>query len=188
MWIKLDSWGRRLIGIFGSLICSKTLMEPIFKPCGKFRRSPEGPLSQIHSPRLHVGAPWIISDLLRSVQMLKRVRLLKAMGSYRTYPSLIKLQPGFLSLRWKTCLWEELQPWFLSLQWRTCPWAEHWWYMYMIISLMPKGRSFTANSETKAAILPKGRYSILNSGTYVEVLLGMNRCGSFPLLSSPHSL
>ena len=26
------------------------------------------------------------------------------MGSYRTYSSLVKLQPRFLSLRWKTCL------------------------------------------------------------------------------------
>ena len=29
------------------------------------------------------------------------------MGSYRTSPSLVKLQPGFLSLRWKTCPWAE---------------------------------------------------------------------------------
>ena len=28
----------------------------------------------------------------------------KATGSYRTYSSLVKLQPWFLSLRWKTCL------------------------------------------------------------------------------------
>ena len=34
-----------------------------------------------------------------------------------------------------------------------------------MISVLPKGRSFTANSGTKAAILPKGRYSIANSGT-----------------------
>ena len=38
-------------------------------------------------------------------------------------------------------------------------------------SVLPKGRSLTANSRTKAA-----------------VLLWMNRCGSFPLLSAPHSL
>ena len=31
-----------------------------------------GPVSQIHSPHLHDGAPGIFSDLLRSVQMLKR--------------------------------------------------------------------------------------------------------------------
>ena len=58
----------------------------------------------------------------------------------------------------------------------------------IIISVMPKGKSFTANSGIKAAILPKGRYYIANSGTYVAVLLGKNRCGSFPLLSAPHSL
>ena len=43
-----------------------------FNPCGEFRWSPEGPVSQIHSPDLHVGASGIFSDLLRSVQMLKR--------------------------------------------------------------------------------------------------------------------
>ena len=35
----------------------------------------------------------------------------------------------------------------------------------IIVSVLPKGRSFTANSGTKAAILPKGRSSIANSGT-----------------------
>ena len=49
----------------------------------------------------------------------------KAMGSYHTYSSLVKLQPWFLSLQWMTCLSAELQPWFLSLQWMTCPWVEH---------------------------------------------------------------
>ena len=62
--------GRRVIGISGSRIWSKTLMELIFNPCGEFR--PEGPVSQIHSPNLRVGAPGIFSDLLRFVQMLKR--------------------------------------------------------------------------------------------------------------------
>ena len=64
--------GRRVIGIFGSQIWSKTLMELIFKLCGEFRRSPEGPVSQIHSPHLLIGAPGILSNLLRFVQMLKR--------------------------------------------------------------------------------------------------------------------
>ena len=36
---------------------------------GEFRR---GPVSLIHFPHLHIGAPEIFSDLLRSVQMLKR--------------------------------------------------------------------------------------------------------------------
>ena len=44
----------------------------MFNPCGEFRWSPEGPVSQMHSPHLLVGAPGIFSDLLRSVQMLKR--------------------------------------------------------------------------------------------------------------------
>ena len=43
----------------------------MFNPCGKFRWSPEGPFSQIHSPYLHIGAP-VFSDILKSVQMLKR--------------------------------------------------------------------------------------------------------------------
>ena len=64
--------GRRLIGISWSLIWSKTMMELMFNPCGEFQWSPEGPVSQIHSPHLLVGAPGIFSDLLRSVQMLKR--------------------------------------------------------------------------------------------------------------------
>ena len=41
-------------------------------PCVEFRRSPECPVGQIHSPHLHVGVPGIFSDLLRSVQLLKR--------------------------------------------------------------------------------------------------------------------
>ena len=39
----------------------------------------------------------------------------KATRSYRTYAYLVKLQPWFLSLRLKTCLWAELQPCCLSL-------------------------------------------------------------------------
>ena len=64
-------WPRRVIGISGSLIWSKTLKELIFNPCGEFRWCPEGPVSQIHSPRLYSGAPGIFSDLLRSVQILQ---------------------------------------------------------------------------------------------------------------------
>ena len=37
-------------------------------------------------------------------------------------------------------------------------------------------------------VLTKGRCSAANSGTKVAVVLGMNRYGSFPLLSAPHSL
>ena len=62
--------------------------------------------------------------------MLKWERGAKATGSYRIYPSLVKLQHGFLSLWLKTCLWAELQPWFLSLHWKTCPWAEYSYTVY----------------------------------------------------------
>ena len=65
-------WGRRVTRISGSMIWSKTLMELIFNPCGEFRCSPEGPVSQIHSTHLHVGAHGNFSDRLRPVQMLKR--------------------------------------------------------------------------------------------------------------------
>ena len=77
--------------------------------CGKFRWSLDGPVSQIHSPHLLVGAPEIFSDLFRSVQMLReRERERVGWGKQReaTAPlkSPVKLQPWFLSLRWKTCL------------------------------------------------------------------------------------
>ena len=62
-------------------VCSKTLMELIFNPRGEFRWSPEGLVCQIHSPHLH--APGIFSDLLRSVQMLKRERERGGCGKQR---------------------------------------------------------------------------------------------------------
>ena len=62
-YIKL--WGRRVIGISGSLIWSETMMELIFNPRDEFRRRPETAVSQIHSPLLHVGASEIFSDLFR---------------------------------------------------------------------------------------------------------------------------
>ena len=64
--------GAKGIGISGSLIWLKTLMELIFNTCGEFRWSPDGPVNQIHSPHLDDGAPGIFSDLLRFVQLLKR--------------------------------------------------------------------------------------------------------------------
>ena len=47
-------------------------MDLTFNPCCEFRWSSEDPVSQIHSPLLHVGAPGIFSDLVRSVQMITR--------------------------------------------------------------------------------------------------------------------
>ena len=54
-------------------------------------------------------------------------------------------------------------------------------------SILPKGKSFTANSGTKAAFLLKGRSFAANSGIQAAVLLWMDRCGSFQFLSSTHS-
>ena len=50
---------RRVIGISGSPIWPETLTELIFNPCAEFRWSPEGPVNQIQSSHLHVGAPAI---------------------------------------------------------------------------------------------------------------------------------
>ena len=82
-WWLYWRWRRRVIGISGFLIWSKTLMELIFNPFGEFRWSPEDSFSQIHSPHLHVGTPGIFSDLLRSVQMLKRDCGAKSNGKLR---------------------------------------------------------------------------------------------------------
>ena len=83
-----------VIGISRTLIWSKTLMELIFNPCGEFRWSPEGPVSQIHSPRL----PGIFSDA--------KVGCGKQREATAPIQSLVKLHPFFLSLRWNTCLWQ----------------------------------------------------------------------------------
>ena len=61
-----------MIRISRSLNWSKTLIEVLFNPYREFRWGPEGSVSQMHSPHLHVVAPGIFSDLLKSVQMLKR--------------------------------------------------------------------------------------------------------------------
>ena len=93
--------GAKMIGINESLIWSSTMMEMIFNTCGEFRWSPEDPVSQIQSPHLHAGVPGIFLDILSSIQMLKSESgVRKATGSYRIYPSLVTLQPWFLSLRW----------------------------------------------------------------------------------------
>ena len=69
--------GQRLIEISRSLIGSNILIELIFNPCRDFRWSPEGPISQIHSPHLHAWAPW---NLIRC-ERDSGVR--KATGCYR---------------------------------------------------------------------------------------------------------
>ena len=75
--ICIYSRGRRVIGILGSLIWSKTLMELIFIPCGEFRWSPKGPIKQIYS--LHLHAFKVFAD---SEERESGVR--RATGSYLT--------------------------------------------------------------------------------------------------------
>ena len=90
----------------------------MFNPCGEFRRSPEDPVSQIHSPHLIIGAPGIFSDLLRSVQMLKREWDAESKGSYSTYQIPSKtaaLAPEFAVEYLPSA---ELQPRFLRLKFR----------------------------------------------------------------------
>ena len=102
-------------GISGSLIWSKTLMELIFNSCGEVRRARLAK-SNLLTSTLH-WCPW---DLLRSFKVCSDAKERVGCGKQReaTTPiqSLLKLQPWFLSLRWKTCLWTEVQSWFLRLQ------------------------------------------------------------------------
>ena len=62
-----------------------------------------GPVKQYHSPHLHVRAPGIFSDLLSSVQILKREWGMESNGKLPHLFILVKLQLWCLSLRWKTC-------------------------------------------------------------------------------------
>ena len=96
-----------------------------YNPCGEFWWSPEDPVSQIHSPHLHIGAPGIFSDLVRSVQMLKT-----EWGAESNGKLLHLFIPGKTAALVPESVIEdlllvELHPWFLRLQWRTCSWAEH---------------------------------------------------------------
>ena len=133
-------------------------------------------------------APGIFSDLLMSVPMLNREW--GAEGNSKLPHLFIPsktttLVPEFavedLPLRRTASLVVELAMKDMPLG-RT-----HWFYIYHQ-SIPPKGRFSTANSGTKAAVLLKGRSSTANSGIQAAVLLGMDRCGSFLLLSAPHSL
>ena len=79
-----------------------------------------------------IRTPWSLGRSFKVCSVAKDRVGCQSNGKLRIYPYLVKLQPGFLSLQWKTCLWAELRPWFLSLQWRNRPWAKYW--MMMMIS------------------------------------------------------
>ena len=80
-------------------------MELIFNPCGEFRWSPEHPVSQIsHSSPPH-WCPWDLFQIYKVCSDAKeRVGCRKQREATTPIQSLVKLQPWFLSLRWKTSL------------------------------------------------------------------------------------
>ena len=121
--------GRRVIGISGSQIWSKTLMDVIFNPCGEFWWSLEDPVSQICSPHLHVGAYGIFSDLLKYVQMRKKEWGVESNGklSHLIVPDkTAALVPEFAVEDLPSA---ELQPWFLHFAVKDLPLGRtHWWW------------------------------------------------------------
>ena len=127
--------GRKVIGISESVILWKTLMELIFDPCGEFRWNPEGPVSQIHSPHLHVGIPGIFSYLLRSVQRLKREWGAESNGKlpHLFVPSKTAgLVPEFAVEDLPST---ELHHWFLALAVKDLPLGRTLWYLIIVLEL-----------------------------------------------------
>ena len=58
----------------------------------------------------------------------------------------------------------------------------------IIIVFCPRAGLSLLTQVLRLQFCPKAGLSTANSGTKVAILLGMNRCGSFLLLSAPHSL
>ena len=103
----------------------RSLLPVIFNPCGEFRWSPEGPVSQIHSPYLRVGAPRFFSDLLR---VLSDAKVRVGCGKLGKLPHLFipcKTAALVLEFAVEDLPSADMQLWFLCLQWRICPWPEH---------------------------------------------------------------
>ena len=76
----------------------------------------------------------------------------------------------------------------LNLGCESLVWLKMINHHYQHQSVVPKGRTFTANQGTKVAVLSKDMCSTVNSGTMVAVLLGINRwvasyCFPHPILS-----
>ena len=132
---------------------TQILMELIFNPSGEFcevRRTQLTKATLFTFTLVPLGSFQLLYGLFRCWTESGGVE------SNSTYSSLVKLQPTFLSLKWKTCLWAELQPWCLSLQWRTCPWAEHsdiYIYIYIYI-YCGKQREATASVQSLVKLQP----------------------------------
>ena len=97
-------WGRRLIWISVYLLWSKTLMELIFNPGVNFS---EVRRAQFAKTTL-LASTWCTWDLFRSFKVCsdakERVGCRKQWEATAPIQSLVKLQPWFLCLWWKTCL------------------------------------------------------------------------------------
>ena len=68
-----------------------------------------------------------------------------------------------------------------------------WWHKFLLYFIIirvfcPRAGLSLQTQAPRLQFCPKNRSSSANSGTKIAVLLGMNRCGRFPLLSTPHSL
>ena len=155
--------GRRVTENSGSRIWSENLMKLLFNSYGEFRWSSQGPVSQLHSPHLHIGAAGIFSDLLMSLQMLKREWVVESNGKL---PHVII--PGKIAVLVPEFAVEdlpssELQPWFLRLQQRTCPWAEcscwWWWFQKQVFSRCRV--SEMTNSNIRMVFTQQSEYSYL---------------------------
>ena len=114
-----------MIGISGSLIWSKTLMELTFNSYGEIRWSPEGPVPNPLSPPPR-WCPW---DLFTSFKVCsdakERDRGAESNGKlpHLFYPwKIATLVPEFAVEDLPSA---EQQTRLLRLQWGTCPWAEH---------------------------------------------------------------
>ena len=97
--------GRRVIGISGSLIWPKTLIELTFNffvvNFGEIRRAHLAKSTLFTSS----WCPW---DLFRSFKVCSDAKERVGCGKQREatapFKSLVKFQPWFLSLQWKICL------------------------------------------------------------------------------------
>ena len=132
----------------------------------------------------------------------------KPSRSYRTYLLLGKLQPWFLRFQRKTCPWEELSDddiLILNMDFKVN--KLFWSYIFLITQIFliclfknqyghfiirvfcPRACPLLQTQEPRPQRSSVQRQiSTANSGIQAAVLLGMDRCGSFPLLSAPQSL
>ena len=71
----------------------------------------------------------------------------------------------------------------MSVLWILCKFS-----FMIIIRVSAQGQVLHWKLRNQDRSSAQGRSSIANSGTQAALLLGMDRCGSFQLLSAPHSL